>query len=87
MTDLRYIFPAIREFGEVDFDSDGFYRRECREEIVRWNDIVQVAYGYWIHSIAIVDFNFWAFRMSDNSRSVWVEEGCSEKFDKEILAR
>jgi hypothetical protein len=65
MTDLRYTFPAITEYREVAFDSEGFYPRECREEIVRWNEIVQVAYGYWIHSIAIVDFNFWAFRILD----------------------
>jgi len=80
------VFPKVLEIQSVDFDADGFWPTESKEEKVEWAEVEEVSIGYWIHEIAIVDFYFTGFRTKDESKTIWVEEG-NDRFDEEIKRR
>ena len=80
------VFPKVLEIRSVDFDSDGFWPTESKEEKTEWAEIEEVCIGYWIHEIATEDFYFTGFRTKDESKTIWVEEG-NERFDQEIKKR
>ena len=40
---------------------------------VSWSAVVRVAFGYEIHPVAIADWDFWAFRTTDDTRGYWVQ--------------
>jgi len=80
------VFPKVLEIQSVDFDSDGFWPTDSKEEKTEWAEIEEVCIGYWIHEIAIVDFYFTGFRTEDELKTIWVEEG-NDRFDQEIKRR
>ena len=62
-----------RTYLDVDFDEEGFWLPQQRTTLVRWADVVRVASCYEIHSIAIVDWDYWAFQTKDPDFYPWVE--------------
>lgn len=81
-----HIFPDILDIQDVEFDGHAFWPLGEPNQPTRWDDIIEVCRGYWIHDIAIVDFYFHGFRTNDDTHSVWVETG-NKAFDAEIQRR
>jgi len=79
-------FPEVIEINIVAFDSEGFWPHGDKTSIVRWDEILELSLGYWIHSVATLDFFFYGFRTANDKQTIWVVEG-NRKFPKELKAR
>src|SRR6185436_17614268 len=56
--------------------------------VVPWSSVVHVAVGYEIHSIAIADWDFWAFQTIEPGVTYWVYADLwASGFSKEVRRR
>lgn len=55
--------------------------------LVRWTDVVRVAIGYEIHSIAIADWDFWAFQTAEPDVTYWIYTDLASPFSAEVRRR
>ncbi len=83
----EFIFPRIRTIMNVEWDEKGFRVRYSTEDVIRWSDVVQIAVVYEIHPIAIIDWDYVAFRLKAAELSVWVEIKKDDPFIAEIERR
>ncbi len=80
------MFPEVIEIDVVAFDTKGFWPYGHKNSVTRWDEVLEVCLGYWIHNVAIVDFFFYGFRTANDEQTVWVVEG-NEKFPEELKLR
>jgi hypothetical protein len=77
-------------YNDINFDESGFWPRDMPSNKVRWLDITRVAQCYEIHSFAVSDWDYWAFKTHDATFFVWVEindQTSSKGFSNEVHRR
>lgn len=77
-------------YYKIDFDEVGFWPPAEKSYLVKWTDIVRVALCCEIHSIALADWDYWAFQTKDPDVYPWVEindQVESKAFSHEIYRR
>jgi len=72
---------SVVKYNEVGFSTESGL-------VVPWSSVVRVAVGYEIHSIAIADWDFWAFQTIEPGVTYWVYADLwASGFSKEVRRR
>jgi hypothetical protein len=74
----------VERYAPVEFNDVGFWSQKSAQDIVRWSDIIRVAWGYEIHPIVIADWDFWAFQTVDPTITFWVPTTSDAPFAAEV---
>jgi len=77
----------VKTFHQEEYCEHGLRPLGAEAISVPWSKIKRVALGYEIHSIAIEDWDFWAFQTDDPLVTYWVYVDWNSPFSLEVRRR